>query len=218
MAEKREIRISIITLWVGILIPILAAIIPYVISQLSPDHRLEYDLVGPITAKGTTALRLVIVNNGNKVEKAVKVWIKASYASDIADLLRPKGEKRRDPIELLLVDSKTSITVAKERDYYVLSLGDVRPREEIALSVATSDVSLSIYNFRSGPDGIEIKSEDQVAVHKGSSFLSEFVYPFGFWMAVILMILLLAAAVWQEYLMSPKMRERMILKEIDKLK
>jgi hypothetical protein len=51
---------------------------------------------------------------------------------------------------------------------------------------------------------------------KPSEF-EEFLYPAGFWMFVLLMILILAAGIYQQYLMDPKKREEMLLKEIDKL-
>ena len=63
-----------------------------------------------------------------------------------------------------------------------------------------------------------MKSDEHVASFKGQSIIDEVLYPFGFWMFVILMVLLLILAFYQEYLMDPKVREKMILKEIDKLK
>lgn len=217
MAERKHIRISIISVWVGILIPIVAAIIPYAIGYFTPEHKLEFQLVGPISVKGTQALQINISNNGGKVEKGVKVWLKSFPTYELPDSLRPKGEKKKEPTDLLAVDSKTNVTVTKDRDYYVLSVGDIRPKEEVSISIVARESRLALHGFRDSVSGLEVKSDEHIAGFKGLSVFEEVLYPFGFWMFVILMVLILILAFYQEYFMDPKTREKMILKEIDKL-
>lgn len=218
MSEQRQIRLSIISVWVGILIPIIAALIPFGLSYFSPEYRLEFQLVGPISAKGTQALQLVVGNNGGKVEKNVTVWLKSYPGLELPDSLRPKGEKKKEPSDLLAVDSKVNVTVRKEGDYYVLSLGDIRPKEEVSIGVVAREVTLAITGWRDTVSGLEVKSDEHIGGFKGKSVFDEVLYPFGFWMFVILMVLILVLAFYQEYFMDSKTREKMILKEIDKLK
>ena len=218
MAERKEFRLSIISIWLGILIPILAAIIPFALSKLSPEHNLEFSLVGPISAKDVQAAEIAIVNNGGKVEKGVRIWVQAFPVFELLESLRPKGEKKKSPVDLLLVESKSAVTVTKEGEYYIIAVGDIRPKEQVSVSIVAREVKLAIHRFSDRASGIEVKSDEHVATFTGQSFLEEFLYPFGFWMFIILMVLLLIISLYQDFFMSSKMREKLILKEIDKLK
>lgn len=218
MAERKEVRLSIISIWVGILIPIVAAIIPFALGRLSPEHKLEFSLVGPISAKDVQAAEIAIVNNGGKLEKGVKIWIKAFPVFELPDSLRPKGDKKKNPVDLLTVESKSNIAVTKEGEYYIIAVGDIRPKEQVAVSVAAREVKLAIHRFSDSASGIEVKSDEHIASFRGQSFFEEFLYPFGFWMFIILMVLMLIISLYQEFFMSSKMREKLILKEMEKLK
>lgn len=218
MTEPRQIRISIISVWVGILIPIVAVLIPIAINHVLPEHKLEYSVVGPISAKGTQALSITITNHGGKLAKGVKIWLHHYPISELPDVLRAKGEKKKDPVDFLAVESKTNLSVSKDRDYYVLTVGDLRPKEQVDIAIIARDVTLALHRFSDSASGIDVKSDEQVASFKGRSFFEEFLYPAGFWMFVILMIFLLILSFYQEYFMDPKTREKLILKEIDKLK
>ena len=57
MTEPRQIKLSIISIWIGVLIPIVAAIISYGYKYLSSEHDLVFELVGPIF---TTQLNWII--------------------------------------------------------------------------------------------------------------------------------------------------------------
>lgn len=217
MAERKELRLSIISIWIGILIPVVAAIIPFAITRLSPEHKLEFSLIGPISAKDVQAAEIAIVNNGGKVEKGVRIWVKSFPVFELPDSLRPKGEKKKSPVDLLAVESTSTVTVTKEGEYYIIAVGDIRPKEQISVSLAARGVKLAIHRFSDSASGIEVKSDEHVATFRGQSFLEEFLYPFGFWMVIILMVLMLIIALYQEFFMSSKMREKLILKDIDKL-
>lgn len=60
MSEKRQFRLNILSIWVGILIPILAAVIPFVISKLAPDQEIQFAVTGPIAVKRVQAVEVVI--------------------------------------------------------------------------------------------------------------------------------------------------------------
>ncbi len=216
MKEKRELRLSILSIWVGILIPILAAVIPFAISKFAPDQELKYSLVGPISVKRVEAVEVTVKNNGSKPARAVQVWLESSPEFVLPEILS-KGEKKKDPLERIEVAAKVPVKVKLNGDYYVIDVGDLRAKESIAIGVVSREGGLSIYGSKSHVNGIEVKSDENVASYDGDSIFEEFLYPFGFWMFVALMVLILVAALHQEYFMDPKTREKMILKEIEKL-
>lgn len=213
MTEPRQIKLSIISIWIGVLIPIIAAIIPYGYKYLSPEHDLVFELVGPISVKGTKSVSIKVSNRGEKVEKDVKVWLKTEPSFLQLETVLSK-EKPKDPLSYLTIDTTAPATAKKENDSFVISVGDIRPKETIELSIASGAISL--WRVRDAY-GISVKSEEHLARLSGPSDFETVAYPFGFWMFIILMVLLLFAGLYQEYLMDPKKREEWLLKEIDKL-
>lgn len=204
MAEERPWRLSIISIWIGILIPIAAALIPYGYRYFVPERELVYALTGPITVKGTTALSINISNKGEHVEKNVKIWL--PMASGIPDT-RADGEQ-------VAIDAEVPTSMVTENGKFVISLGDLRPQEDQTISVSSDQ----IWVYRGSMDrSVSVKSDENVAKFLGPSELEEFFNPFGFWMFIFLMILILVAGIYQEYFMDPKAREAWLLKEIDKL-
>lgn len=200
MSEKKQFQLSVMSLWVGILIPILAAIIPFGMKYISPAHRLEYMIVGPISVK--------IQNGGERLEKNVRLSLKISYLWRL--------DAKRDTDSIVTVDAQAPAKIEKEGDWMVISLGDLRPKESTEVSAMSDQIDVSIYGTTE-PSGISVKSDENLAQYNGSSELAEFIYPFGFWMFVILMVLIFIVAIYQEHFMDPKKREEMILKAIDKL-
>jgi len=210
--EKQQLRLSVLSLWVGILIPIVAALIPVAFEYLMPEHKLEYELLGPIEVKRNTALRVEIRNKGEKVEKNLRVWIRADPLPEILSKLG--GEKNIPPP--IQVSSPTKHSISREGDYHVIAFGDIRPNEKVTASILLR----GSYYLGSRADMLSIKSDDRIAEDAKPdepSFL-EFIYPFGFWMFVIFMILMGAYAIYFEYLMDPKKKEKYILDQIDKLR
>ncbi|HMM70760.1 MAG TPA: hypothetical protein PKC22_00820 [Rhodocyclaceae bacterium] len=216
MTAKRDFRLNILSIWVGILIPILAAVIPFAISKLAPDQEIQYTVTGPISVKRTAAVEVTIKNKGSKPAHGVQVWLKSSPEILLPEILT-RGEKKKDPLERIEVSSKVPLKIRMSGDYYVIEAGDLRARESLSVAVVASEGGLSIYGSKSHIDGIEVKSDENVASYEGESIFEDFLYPFGFWMFVALMVLILLAALHQEYFMDPKTREKMILKEIEKL-
>lgn len=216
MTAKREFRLNILSIWVGILIPILAAVVPFAISKFAPDQGIQYSITGPISVKRTEAVEVAVKNKGSKPARGVQIWIKSSPEIVLPEILT-RGEKKKDPLERIEVASKVPLKTRMSGDYYVIELGDLRAKESIAVGVVSNEGGLSIYGSKSHVSGVEVKSDESVGSYEGDSFFEEFLYPFGFWMFIALMVLIFLAALHQEYFMDPKTREKMILKEIEKL-
>ena len=196
------------------MIPILAALIPYGYRYILPEHDLTFELVGPISVKGTKSLSIKIANRGETVEKNVKVWLKSEPSFLHLESVLAGEKKPKDPLSYITVDTAAAVSTTKENDSFVIAVGDIRPNETLELSISSSAI---LVLWSSDAYGISIKSEEHLGRLLGPSDFEKFVYPFGFWMFVLLMVLILIAGIYQEYLMDPKKREEWLLKEIDKL-
>lgn len=217
MTDKRQFNLNVMTLWIGILIPILAALIPFVLPRLSPDQELVFEVVGPIAVNRLEALELTITNTGSKSTKGVKVFIKSFPAIRLLDSLVPGGSKKDEPTGRIEVSSKIPVKVQMSGEYFVLDVGDLRPKEKLSIALAAREKAIAVYGSGKHLTGIEVKSDDLVGTPATPSEWQQFWYPFGFWMFIAMMLLILGMGLYQQYLMDPKTREKMILKEIDKL-
>lgn len=217
MTDRRQFSLNVMTLWVGILIPILAALIPFGISKLTPEQELVFQITGPIAANRLEALEVTLTNSGSKPTKGVKVYIKSFPQYSLPEILQSKGSRKSEPTERIEVSSKNPVKVSMSGEYFVLDVGDLRAKEKLSIAIASREKAFSVYGSGTHMTGIEVKSDELVGTPIAPSDWQEFWYPFGFWMFVAMMVLIFSIAVYQQYLMDPKEREKLILKEIDKL-
>jgi len=214
-SERQKFKLSVLSLWVGILIPILVAIIPIAIKYVIPEHKLEYAVVGPIQVDETSAIQIEITNRGEKAEKNVRVWIRVD-AYTLGTEKAGDAPKGPPPIQ---VSSSGRHTLTREGEYHVISVGDLRPSESVTLSLLLRGIHL-VGSLRTASKWFSIKSDDRVAriTGPGEDSFATFAYPFGFWMFIVLMLLMGVYALYYEYLMPPEKKEKLILEQIDKLK
>jgi hypothetical protein len=213
MTEKRQFRLNILSVAVGILIPIFASAIPFFIPKIFPDQAIQFKVSGPIGIFPIQAVDINVINKGAKPAKNVLVMLR----SNSSKLLSGKSSKQIDPTKRIEVEAKVPLKVKITGDYYVLELGDLRPQESLSVTVVSREGVLSIYASELSVHGIEVKSDDSVGMLDDNSFTENFVYRSGFWMFLALMVFIFADALYREYFMNPKAREKMILEEIEKL-
>jgi hypothetical protein len=181
------------------MIPLLAMALPYVIEFLSPKGALIYEAKGPIQIEGTKVFSLAVRNEGKSVEKSVEIWLPTKLERSKSKLASSIPITTRD-------DGKTT----------VLGLGDLRPGEKVEVSILVEDTYffLSDHSMK----GLRIVSTEHLATWSGRSEEWDFIYRAGFWAFLIIMLLAIVLGIYQEHFMSRGAREKLILKEMDKLK
>ena len=127
-----------------------------------------------------------------------------------------KVDAKKDIDSVITVDTQAPAKTSMEGDWIVVSLADLRPNESINVSVMSEFIDITMFGGDE-PSGISVKSEENLAQYTGSSEIMGVIYQFGFWMFIILMIVIFIVAIYQQHFMDPKKREEMILNEIDKL-
>lgn len=197
--SSRGIQSKLLLVVTGVMIPLLALALPYVIEFISPKAVLVYQATGPIQIDGTKVFSLIVRNDGKAVEKNVEIGLPTKLEKGKSKLASSIPVTTRD-------DGKTT----------VVSLGDLRPSEKVEVSVLVEDTYffLSEYSMK----GLRIVSTEHLAAWDGSSDEWDFIYRAGFWAFLLILLLAIVLGIYQEHFMSRDTREKMILKEMDKLK
>jgi len=207
--NRKSFRISVLSIWIGILIPIFAGLIPFALKYFLPEHHLEYEITGPIVVKDRSMMSIAIVNKGEKTEKNVIISI---------DVMRfPKIIKEKAVLNDFIIDSKSKYSVSTEGNHYIISIGDLRPREKVKLSVMLYGV-IHYYGSSLIDEDLSIKSDDNVAQNSTPSEELLFFYQFGFWMFILLMVIMGIGSIYFEFIMHPKKKEKYFVDQLEKVR
>lgn len=68
------------------------------------------------------------------------------------------------------------------------------------------------------PEKFSIKSDDHIAQNSAPSEFINFLYQFGFWMFILLMVLMGIWAIYFELIMHPKKKEKYIIEQLEKVR
>lgn len=174
---------TVLILCFGILVPIMAALIP-VAARWLEVHDFRYSISGPVTVGQRIALAVTVTNRGRRTEKNVEIWIPAGSAHGL---------------EYELTWAPSEARMREQGTYKIFALGDLPPEGTARISimmVAPRDLA-GIGNGRPVPTGATrvVSSRGEArwvpATHRVSKMY--YVYKTGFWGFVILV---LTALVW----------------------
>lgn len=183
----------------GILIPLIALAFPYIIDFFSPKAALVFEAEGPIQVENTKALSVMIKNEGKSVEKNVEIWLPSKLE---------KGKFK--------LTATTPITYRNESEATVITIGDLRPSERVQVALLIEDGMFFVYEH--SIKDLRIVSTERVATWDGLSTEWDFIYRAGFWGFLVLLALVIFLGIYQEHFMARTAKEKLILREIDKLK
>ncbi|WGO97844.1 hypothetical protein QFX18_17690 [Saccharophagus degradans] len=181
----------------GILIPIIAAVIPWALDAYQNNGSLEFSFVGPIEVEGTKVFSIQVENSGRTLEEDVKIWLPDKLEKDWK------------------ISASIAYSVKHESNGSVLAIGDLRPGEEAVISILSSDPFFSVHIF--SLKRMKVASKDQLAEHSEPDEFIIFIYMAGFWGFVLLILLMIVVGVYMEHFEPRKAKEERLLKELDKL-
>jgi len=198
-SEASGVQSKLLLIVIGIIIPLVAAGVPFFIEFFSPKSSLVFEAVGPLQVDNTKTFSIFIRNEGKAAERNVEIWLPGTLE---------KGKYK--------IGSSQSVTPRIEGKSTVLALGDLRPSEKIEITVMVEDPLFFIWDHRL--KDLRIISTDNKATWGGKSDEAWFIYRTGFWAFLVLLAVGIVAGLYQEHFMSRAAREKMILKEMEKLK
>ena len=183
----------------GILIPLLALAFPYVIDFFSPKAALVFEAKGPIQVEDTKALTIIVRNEGKSVENNVEIWLPA------------KLDKGKSKLEATIPTSSRD-----EGKVTVIVVGVLRPGERVQISLLVEDRMFFVWEH--SMKDFRVVSTEHLATWGGRSDEWDFIYRAGFWGFLLLLVLVIVLGIYQEHFMGRAAKEKLILREIDKLK
>jgi hypothetical protein len=204
ISDKRSVLLYVS---IGILIPLLAALIPYGYKYLFPEYNLTFTLDSHVQVRNFNALQLTVANNGEKLEKNVEVILKKNGLEIFS-----KNNAELKP--LVNVSPDKEYKFEESSSSFILNFGNLRPGEKFSVSVLGEGIA----GPRFYKESISVRSEDNIArVDMPSEFL-QIAYPVSFWSFLLFLAFGVIGGIYQDYFESKEKREARLLKEIDKLK
>lgn len=206
-------------LLIGILIPLVAASVPWLLEKFSLPHDLQYSYEGPIVTKEGFAYTVTIENHGTQTEENVEIWLPipilylGSYKIGTDGKTVKKTEK--DPIVAIDV-SIPSTQKGTEDNKSIVEISSLRPKEtaKISVLVASKNASfISEHNLHK----IRIVSKNTVGVVNQPDEFLGFFHKMIISLFALLFLAALAYSVYYEYFMSREKKEKYLLEQIDKL-
>ena len=201
----------------GILIPLVAASLPWVLENLFPRASLSYSIQGPITSENTAAFEIRIKNDGRSTEENIEVWVPLQLISSLVRESQKDGTVRlvdQEP-RVIFESSVPAQAIEMHEGRRVLKFTSLRPGETITISgfAYGGRVLLSKYDL----ERLRVVSTGAVGVNDTPSDLLFLLYRTGAWVLVALVLAGFAYSIYYEYFMPLAKKEKYLLEQIDKL-
>ncbi|MBB1287665.1 hypothetical protein H5085_02465 [Pseudoalteromonas sp. SR43-6] len=204
-------------LLIGILIPLTAALTPWLLEQISPKNNLSFKYVEPISTDTSLALSVTILNAGSDTQKNIEVWLPFSVLSITRTEVGDDG-KLNVFIPKPVIELETSIPYSSAElidSNYLLKFESLRPNESISIKVISTGTK--VFSNRYELESMRIVSQDVIATVDQPTDTQYQLYRTGSIILVVLIFLFLSWAIYYEYLMPNEQKEKYLLKQIDEL-
>jgi len=197
MADTKTNRSMLFAFASGIFIPLVAAAIPYLIDLRQASEDLTFRFEGPIEIENAKAFSISVRNEGKKLEESIEI--------QLPDKLE----------ENYKISTTSPYELEQTKDFSILKLGDLRPEEELQVSILVDDSTyfLHLYSL----EKMKVRSKDQLAKLDEPNEMMEFFYMAGFWGFILLFLLSIFAGIYQEFFESKEAKEKRLMKELEKL-
>lgn len=119
----------------GVLIPIVASLLPWAIENWIPRHSLTFSFVGPIQGDDAVALELRIKNEGKEPQRNLEVWVPLRISSiRVPEVTREGSVEFREEKAKIILDSSIEPSSQKSDDKHQIIYFDLlRPNEELEM-------------------------------------------------------------------------------------
>lgn len=203
----------------GILIPLAAAAVPWLLERIAPGDNLTYTFIGPIeSASGVAvAVAITVTNEGRTPQTNVEVWVPLRLNPAIET--RTKRDGSIDLVEtkqqVIFEASSPYTSVKEDGDHHVVKFASLRPKEAIDISAFVVGKHAHIYEYEL--ERLRIVSDSAVAVNTKPSDEEFLFYRAGTWLFIFLFALGFFWSLYYEFLMPFAKKEKYLLDQIDKL-
>ncbi|HYE35549.1 hypothetical protein [Methylocaldum sp.] len=207
-------------LLIGVLIPLVAAAVPWLLERISLPHDLQYTFSGPVTTKAGFAYSVVVDNKGKQPENDLEVWLPVPATARLDYDFQKDGrfiKSETKPIVQVEVSIPSTQKISGEdKRVLIVEIPSLRPNESASISVlaAGGDIGyLADYQLKQ----LRIVSKDAVGKLNEPDEALEFLYKVGSWLFLMFFVFLISYGVYYEYFMPHEKKEKYLLEQIDKL-
>jgi hypothetical protein len=201
----------------GILIPLIAASIPWLLEHFSPKDSLTYTYNGPIKTKQSIALSITVINQGSETQENIEVWIPLHIMSSINTKKNGDGTIeiiKKKPDIFLETSLPSKLSEQRENKYFV-EFESLRPNETVNITIFVNADSILL--FESELKKMRVVSRNSIAVSEQTNEMTYELYKAGSFILIFLIIIGFIWSIYYEYFMPFEKKEKYLLKQIDEL-
>jgi len=207
-------------LLLGVLIPIVAAAVPWILERVSLPHDLEYTVSGPVTTKLGFAYSVRVNNNGKQPENDVEVWLPVPATARVSYDFQKNGKlatsEEKPIVQVDVSVPSTKRVSADDKQVLIIDIPSLRPNEQAAISVLAAGGDIGyLTDFQL--ERLRIVSKESIGKHDEPNKELEFFYKMGSWLFLIFFVFLICYGIYYEYIMPHEKKEKYLLEQIDKL-
>jgi len=202
----------------GVMIPLLAAVMPWLMDRVFPNNSLIYTFRGPISAEKFIALELIIENSGRKAEKNIEAFIPATiYKSvDIEKMNDGSAKLVEKSPDIVMESNSPTAKISNDEKSIIVKIDSLKPEEKASVKIFIYGSRVLIFEHEL--KSIRITSQDVMAKFDGLSDFELYMYKASAWLLILIILFLITYSFYYEKLMSREAKEKYLLELIDKLK
>ena len=202
-------------LLVGILIPLTAAALPWLLDRMSPESGITFSVSGPIEGDDALAYSVTIRNEGRDPQHNIEAWLPTQFLAPIrvpTEVDHPENVAPVSPI------------IKSTLPYVRLDHGDRTTTVHYDLLRSGESVSITYFligahSLVSSLDLERMRVVSNTTVAKLVAFDEDdyLIYVLGTWTLVALLLILFVYSLFFEYVMSPAKKRAYFLQQLEKL-
>lgn len=201
----------------GVLIPIMASLLPWIAEHWVPENRLTYSIAGPISAPNAGSFSLEVRNSGRSPQSNLEIWIPLRVSPRVESKTLPNGRIELNEVKpniILETSTEPSKKVTKD-NFTVLYFEKVRPDESIKISLfhIGGGVFLSEYEL----ERMRIVSDNTFAKLDKPDEDIVFMYKVGSILFAFFLLLVIGYGIYYEKFMPVSKKRAELIKQLEKL-
>jgi len=207
-------------LLLGVLIPLIAAAVPWMLDRVSLPHDLEYTFSGPVTTKSGFAYTVLVHNAGKQPEDNIEVWLPVPATAKLDYDLQSNGRldktETKPHIDIEVSIPFTQRASSEDSRVQIVEIPSLRSNESASIAVLAAGGDIGYLNDFQLKQ-LRIVSKEAVGKLKEPSEELAFLYKMGSWLFLFFFVLLIGYGIYYEHFMSHEKKEKYLLEQIDKL-
>ncbi|HAS6972267.1 TPA: hypothetical protein I7284_23855 [Vibrio parahaemolyticus] len=204
-------------LLIGVLIPLLAASIPWLLDYALPQNSLSYQYIEPIELEEATAVSVTVTNEGRETQHDIEIWLPFRVISGAKSEVGDDGRLRVTVTEPeIQLESSIPYKSSELTDkHFLIKFDALRPNESASIKLVSTGARVMVSSY--DLERMRVVSKTSVAKSAQPTEHEFLLFRTGSIILVVLIVVFFAWAIYYEHLMPYETKEKHLLKQIDDL-